>query len=80
MCSSPLSSYLTLPHRHPQGIGSNCHSFVSDVLNNLHRRLGGVGEPHSFLSLVLAVHRQGVLLRPETGRWTWLWRDPRKLW
>ena len=50
------------------GLRSNCHTFICDALNNMHRRAGGEGAPYTMIKLGLAVYTSSIEVRPRTQR------------
>lgn len=74
-----LSSHLHLPsstnrvHFHDVSIArigrrhlgpvSNCHTYMADVLNNTHRRMGGKGSPYTSSMIAFSIMARSVELR-----------------
>jgi hypothetical protein len=74
-----LAVWRTRMHLGPR---SNCHTFICDALNNMHRRAGGTGEPYTTLKLGIAVFANAIPTRPRARRSiaAAVLHDTRKVW
>ena len=58
-------------YRMHKGPRSNCHTFICDVLNNTHKRVGGEGEPYVSVALGFNIITHGITLRKSHATTFW---------